>query len=142
MGQSIMQAAVPATGMRVLVVDDSNTIRRSAEMSLRKAGYEVAFAEDGFAALPKVIEFRPALIFIDVMMPRLDGYATCALIKQHPEFRHIPVVLLTSKDSVFDRVRGRMAGADQYLIKPFSRESLLAAVNEHAPVMAGGLSVS
>ncbi len=137
-----MQAAVPATGMRVLVVDDSNTIRRSAEMSLRKAGYEVAFAEDGFAALPKVIEFRPALIFIDVMMPRLDGYATCALIKQHPEFRHIPVVLLTSKDSVFDRVRGRMAGADQYLIKPFSRESLLAAVNEHAPVMAGGLSVS
>ncbi len=142
MGQPIMQQAVPEAGIRVLVVDDSNTIRRSAEMSLRKAGYEVAFAEDGFAALPKVIDFRPALIFIDVMMPRLDGYATCALIKQHPEFRHIPVILLTSKDSVFDQVRGRMAGADQYLIKPFSRESLLAAVTEHLSAAAGSLSTA
>lgn len=120
-----------AGGVRVLVVDDSNTIRRSAELSLKKAGYEVAFAEDGFAALAKIIEFKPDLIFIDVMMPRLDGYASCALIKRHPDYRKIPVILLTSKDSIFDQVRGRMAGADQYLIKPFSRESLLAAVSEH-----------
>lgn len=119
-------------GMRILVVDDSNTIRRSAEMSLRKAGHEVAFAEDGYAALAKVLDFKPDLVFVDVMMPRLDGYATCALLKRHPELKRIPVVLLTSKDSVFDQVRGRMAGADQYLIKPFSRESLLAAVQRHA----------
>jgi len=118
---------------RILVVDDSNTIRRSAEIFLGQAGYEVMLAEDGFSALAKVVEFAPDLIFIDVMMPRLDGYQTCALIKQNPKFRHIPVIMLTSKDGVFDRARGQLVGSDEYLTKPFTKNELLEAIARHWP---------
>jgi twitching motility two-component system response regulator PilG len=118
---------------RILVVDDSNTIRRSAKIFLGQAGYEVMLAEDGFSALAKVVEFAPDLIFIDVMMPRLDGYQTCALIKQNPKFRHIPVIMLTSKDGVFDRARGQLVGSDEYLTKPFTKNELLEAIARHWP---------
>lgn len=118
---------------RILVVDDSNTIRRSAEIFLGQAGYEVMLAEDGFSALAKVVEFAPDLICIDVMMPRLDGYQTCALIKQNPKFRHIPVIMLTSKDGVFDRARGQLVGSDEYLTKPFTKNELLEAIARHWP---------
>jgi twitching motility two-component system response regulator PilG len=123
-----------ATGrVKVLVIDDSNTIRRSAEMFLRQAGYDVVLAEDGFDALAKISDHEPQLIFVDIMMPRLDGYQTCALIKQNPLLRSTPVIMLSSKDGVFDRARGRLAGSDRYLTKPFTKETLLEAVKEHAP---------
>lgn len=119
------------TGVKVLVIDDSKTIRRSAEITLNKAGCKVFLAEDGFDAFAKIIEFCPDMIFIDVMMPRLDGYATCAVIKRNPRFKNTPVVMLSSKDSIFDQARGRVVGADEYLIKPFTKESLLNAVTSH-----------
>ena len=123
-----------ATGrVKVLVIDDSNTIRRSAEMFLRQAGYDVVLAEDGFDALAKISDHEPQVIFVDIMMPRLDGYQTCALIKQNPLLRSTPVIMLSSKDGVFDRARGRLAGSDRYLTKPFTKETLLEAVKEHAP---------
>ena len=118
--------------IKVLVIDDSNTIRRSAEMFLRQAGFEVILAEDGFDALAKISDHRPRVIFVDIMMPRLDGYQTCALIKQNPLLRSTPVIMLSSKDGVFDRARGRLAGSDRYLTKPFTKETLLEAVKEHA----------
>ena len=118
--------------VKVLVIDDSNTIRRSAEMFLRQAGYEVILAEDGFDALAKIADHQPDLVFVDIMMPRLDGYQTCALIKQNPVLKTTPVIMLSSKDGVFDRARGRLAGSDQYLTKPFTKEALLDAVKEHA----------
>jgi len=122
-----------ATGsIRVLVIDDSNTIRRSAEMFLRQAGYDVILAEDGFDALSKISDHRPQVIFVDIMMPRLDGYQTCALIKQNPTFSGTPVIMLSSKDGVFDRARGRLAGSDHYLTKPFSKEGLIRAVSAYA----------
>ncbi|HUW51720.1 MAG TPA: response regulator [Sulfuricella sp.] len=114
-----------------MVIDDSNTIRRSAESFLAKAGCEVILAEDGFDALSKIADYLPDVIFIDIMMPRLDGYQTCALIKKNPKFRVTPVVMLSSKDGLFDRARGRIAGSDEYLAKPFTRESLLEAVGRH-----------
>jgi twitching motility two-component system response regulator PilG len=117
--------------IKVLVIDDSNTIRRSAEMFLRQAGYEVILAEDGFDALSKIADHQPRLIFVDIMMPRLDGYQTCALIKQNPKLKSTPVIMLSSKDGVFDRARGRLAGSDRYLTKPFTKEGLIAAVNEY-----------
>src|SRR3982751_1951476 len=117
--------------IKVLVIDDSNTIRRSAEMFLRQAGYEVILAEDGFDALSKIADYQPRLIFVDIMMPRLDGYQTCALIKQNPKLKSTPVIMLSSKDGVFDRARGRMVGSDEYLTKPFTKESLLRAVEGH-----------
>ena len=121
-----------ATGtVRVLVIDDSNTIRRSAEIFLRQAGYEVILAEDGFDALSKISDHRPQVIFVDIMMPRLDGYQTCALIKQNPTFSSTPVIMLSSKDGVFDRARGRLAGSDYYLTKPFSKEGLIRAVSAY-----------
>ena len=121
-----------ATGpVRILVIDDSNTIRKSAEMFLRQAGYEVFLAEDGFDALAKISDHEPQVIFVDIMMPRLDGYQTCALIKQNPTLRSTPVIMLSSKDGIFDRARGRLAGSDRYLTKPFTREGLIAAVSEH-----------
>jgi twitching motility two-component system response regulator PilG len=120
----------PAGSIKVLVIDDSNTIRRSAEIFLRQAGYEVILAEDGFDALAKVNDHRPRVIFVDIMMPRLDGYQTCALIKQNPTLRSTPVIMLSSKDGVFDRARGRLAGSDRYLTKPFTREGLVQAVEE------------
>jgi twitching motility two-component system response regulator PilG len=115
----------------VLVIDDSNTIRRSAELFLKAAGHEVILASDGFEALARVVERPPDLIFIDVMMPRLDGYQTCALLKKNERFRHIPVVMLTSKDGVFDRARGALVGCDEYLTKPFTKSELLETVARH-----------
>ena len=120
-------------GVKVLIVDDSNTIRRSAEMFLKHAGCEVILAEDGFSALTQVIDSAPDMIFIDVMMPRLDGYQTCTLIKNNTRFKSIPIIMLSSKDSLFDQARGRMAGCDEYLTKPFTKDGLLQMVNTNAP---------
>ena len=119
--------------VRVLVIDDSQTIRRSAELYLTEAGCEVLLAEDGFGALVKITDHRPQVIFVDVMMPRLDGYQTCALIKRHPKFAATPVIMLSSKDGLFDRARGRLAGSDLYITKPFTRHALLKAVFDHVP---------
>jgi twitching motility two-component system response regulator PilG len=121
-------------GMKVMVIDDSNTIRKSAEIFLAEAGCTVLLAEDGFDALAKVADHAPDLVFCDILMPRLDGYQACALIKRNPRFAATPVVMLSSKDGLFDRARGRLAGSDAHLTKPFTRESLLAAVVAHAPV--------
>ncbi len=118
------------TVLKVLVVDDSNTIRRSAEIFLKQGGHEVLLAEDGFDALAKVNDYQPNLIFCDILMPRLDGYQTCAIIKRNARFHGVPVVMLSSKDGVFDKARGRMAGAQDYLTKPFSKEQLLHAVQQ------------
>ena len=118
-------------GIKVVLIDDSNTIRRSGEIFLSQAGCQVVLAEDGFDGLSKVVDNKPDIIFVDVMMPRLDGYQTCALIKNHREFKDTPVVMLTSKDSLFDRARGKLVGADQYLTKPFSKKSLTDAVIQH-----------
>jgi twitching motility two-component system response regulator PilG len=117
--------------IKVLVIDDSNTIRRSAELFLRQGGYDVILAEDGFDALAKISDYKPQIIFVDIMMPRLDGYQTCALIKQNPNLKSTPVIMLSSKDGVFDRARGRLAGSDQYLTKPFTKEGLLEAITLH-----------
>ena len=122
--------------IKVLVIDDSNTIRRSAEMFLRQAGFDVILAEDGFDALAKIADHAPDVVFVDIMMPRLDGYQTCALIKKNPRFANTPVVMLSSKDGLFDRARGRMVGSDEYLTKPFTKDSLLRVVAERAPVRA------
>ena len=116
---------------KVLVIDDSNTIRRSAELFLRQAGYEVILAQDGFDALAKISDHQPQVIFVDIMMPRLDGYQTCALIKQNPQLKSTPVIMLSSKDGVFDRARGRLAGSDRYLTKPFTQEGLIEAVTQY-----------
>ena len=124
--------------IKVLVIDDSNTIRRSAEIFLRQAGYEVILAEDGFDALAKISDHQPRVIFVDIMMPRLDGYQTCALIKKNPKFAATPVVMLSSKDGLFDRARGRMVGSNEYLTKPFTKDSLLKTVSAHVRVAAQG----
>ena len=116
------------TGAKVLVIDDSNTIRRSAEIFLRQGGHEVLLAEDGFDALSKVNDHAPELIFCDILMPRLDGYQTCAIIKRNPRFAHVPVIMLSSKDGLFDKARGRMVGSQEYLTKPFTKEQLLRVV--------------
>ncbi|OHC82333.1 MAG: two-component system response regulator [Sideroxydans sp. RIFOXYD2_FULL_59_7] len=118
-------------GVSVLLIDDSNTIRRSGEIFLTQAGAKVILAEDGFDGLSKVVDHKPDIIFVDVMMPRLDGYQTCALIKNHRDFKDVPVVMLTSKDTLFDRARGKLVGSDQYLTKPFSKKSLIEAVIAH-----------
>jgi twitching motility two-component system response regulator PilG len=119
-------------GVKVMVIDDSNTIRRSAEIFLKQTGCEVILAEDGFDALSKIASQMPDLIFVDIMMPRLDGYQTCSLIKRNSRFKSTPVIMLSSKDGVFDRARGRMVGSDQYLTKPFTQESLVDAVRTYA----------
>ncbi|HLW05151.1 MAG TPA: response regulator [Azoarcus sp.] len=119
------------TGLRVMVIDDSNTIRRSAEIFLGQTGCEVVLAEDGFDALSKISDHRPDVIFMDIMMPRLDGYQTCTLIKRNPELASTPVIMLSSKDGLFDRARGRMAGSSEYLTKPFTKDSLLKTVAAH-----------
>jgi len=116
-------------GAKVLVIDDSNTIRRSAEIFLRQGGHEVVLAEDGFDALAKVNDHDPELIFCDILMPRLDGYQTCAIIKRNPRFARVPVIMLSSKDGLFDKARGRMVGSEDYLTKPFTKEQLLRAVD-------------
>ncbi|RFA31209.1 pilus assembly protein PilG [Alkalilimnicola ehrlichii] len=118
-------------GLKVMVIDDSKTIRRTAETLLKKEGCEVITATDGFEALAKIADHKPEIIFIDIMMPRLDGYQTCALIKHNQSFRHTPVIMLSSKDGLFDRARGRIVGSEQYLTKPFTREELLSAIRRH-----------
>jgi len=110
--------------LKVMVVDDSNTIRRTAEMILSKAGCDVVTAIDGFDSLAKIIDVVPDVIFVDIMMPRLDGYQTCALIKNNNEFKQTPVIMLSSKDGLFDKAKGRIVGADEYLTKPFSKNEL------------------
>jgi twitching motility two-component system response regulator PilG len=127
-----MNGGAAKSGLRILVVDDSATIRRSAESMLTTAGYDVVTAENGFEALSKVAQHNPDLIFVDIMMPRLDGYQTCAIIKNNSQYRSTPVVMLTSKDGLFDQARGRVVGSDLYLTKPFTKEELLAAVQQHA----------
>ena len=118
-------------GLKVLVIDDSKTIRRTAESLLAKVGCEVITATDGFEALAKIADGRPDIIFVDVMMPRLDGYQTCALIKNNREFRATPVIMLSSKDGLFDKAKGRIVGSDEYLTKPFSKEELMGAIEQH-----------
>jgi len=116
--------------LKVLVVDDSNTIRRSAEIFLKQGGHEVLLADDGFDALSKINDYQPDLVFCDILMPRLDGYQTCAIIKRNARFSSIPVVMLSSKDGVFDKARGRMVGSQEYLTKPFTKDQLLHAVQQ------------
>lgn len=118
-------------GAKVMVIDDSKTIRRTAETLLTRAGCKVITATDGFEALAKIADHRPDIIFVDIMMPRLDGYQTCALIKSNPKFSRTPVIMLSSKDGLFDRARGRIVGSDAYLTKPFTREELTDAVSLH-----------
>ncbi len=118
-------------GLKVMVIDDSKTIRRTAESLLKKAGCDVVTATDGFEALSKITEHEPDIIFVDIMMPRLDGYQTCALIKNNSVFRNTPVIMLSSKDSIFDRARGRIVGSELYLTKPFTKEDLLGAIQQH-----------
>ena len=127
-----MSENLPLSGMKAVLIDDSNTIRRSGEIFLSQAGCRVVLAEDGFDGLSKVVDHQPDVIFVDVMMPRLDGYQTCALIKNHPHFKNIPIVMLTSKDTLFDRARAKLAGSEQYLIKPFNKKNLVDAVLAHA----------
>jgi twitching motility two-component system response regulator PilG len=122
------------SGLKVMVIDDSKTIRRTAETLLQKEGCEVFTAEDGFDALAKIADHKPDIVFIDVMMPRLDGYQTCALIKNNSEFKRTPVIMLSSKDGLFDKAKGRIVGSDQYLTKPFSRNELLGAIQQHVKV--------
>ena len=118
------------SGFKVLVIDDSNTIRRSAEIFLKQGGHDVLLAEDGFDALAKVNDYQPHLIFCDILMPRLDGYQTCAIIKRNARFASVPVVMLSSKDGVFDKARGRMVGSQEYLTKPFTKDQLLQTVRQ------------
>jgi twitching motility two-component system response regulator PilG len=130
---STLSDTASLAGVKVMVIDDSNTIRRSAEIFLTQAGCQVILAEDGFDALAKITDHQPDLIFCDIMMPRLDGYQTCAVIKKNARFAGTPVIMLSSKDGLFDRARGRMVGSDEYLTKPFTKDSLLKTVGAHAP---------
>jgi twitching motility two-component system response regulator PilG len=119
------------SGVKVMVIDDSKTIRRTAESLLKKAGCEVTTATDGFEALAMIADHHPDVIFVDIMMPRLDGYQTCALIKHNDVFKNIPVIMLSSKDGLFDRARGRIVGSEQYLTKPFTKDELLGAIRRY-----------
>jgi twitching motility two-component system response regulator PilG len=130
-GKLNMTMTTQPTVLKIMVIDDSSTIRRSAEIFLTQAGYQVVLADDGFDALAKINDHHPSLVFCDILMPRLDGYQTCALIKKSAKFHTTPVVMLSSKDGLFDRARGAMVGSSAYLTKPFSKDSLLAAVREH-----------
>ena len=127
------------SGFKVLVIDDSNTIRRSAEIFLKQGGHDVLLAEDGFDALAKVNDYQPNLIFCDILMPRLDGYQTCAIIKRNARFASVPVVMLSSKDGVFDKARGRMVGSQDYLTKPFTKDQLLQTVKQFGAAQEGAI---
>ncbi len=131
----------PIEGLKIMVIDDSSTIRRSAELFLSQAGCQVLLAEDGFAALAMINDHAPHIVFCDILMPRLDGYQTCALIKRSPKFKHTPVIMLSSKDGLFDRARGALVGSDQYLTKPFSKDALLSAVKHFSAVLAANQRV-
>lgn len=126
-----MNEEVDISGKKVMVIDDSKTIRRTAESLLKKAGCEVFTANDGFEALAVIADSNPDIIFVDIMMPRLDGYQTCALIKHNSEFKKTPVIMLSSKDGLFDRARGRIVGSEEYLTKPFTKDELLGAIRKH-----------
>ena len=130
----LLAPEVEVVATKVLVIDDSNTIRRSAEIFLKQAGHEVVLAEDGFDALAKLSDYRPDLVFCDILMPRLDGYQTCAIIKRTPSLAGLPVIMLSSKDGLFDKARGRMVGSEAYLTKPFTKDQLLQAVQQHRRV--------
>jgi twitching motility two-component system response regulator PilG len=134
--QKIMSDEAQYNGLKVMVIDDSKTIRRTAETLLKNQGCDVVTAVDGYEALAKIAEYRPDIIFIDIMMPRLDGYQTCALIKHNQSFKRTPVVMLSSKDSIFDKARGRIVGSEDYLTKPFTRDDLLGALEAYAPARA------
>ena len=128
------------TEVKVMVIDDSNTIRRSAEIFLKNSGCKVILAEDGFDALAKIANEQPDVIFVDIMMPRLDGYQTCSLIKRNARYKSTPVIMLSSKDGLFDRARGRMVGSDQYLTKPFTQDTLVEAVQTYAAIARANAS--
>ncbi|MHB1608469.1 MAG: response regulator [Acidiferrobacter thiooxydans] len=123
-------ARIPV-GIKVMIIDDSNTIRRTAEALLKKAGYDVYTAGDGFEAMSVITDRRPDIIFVDIMMPRLDGYQTCLLIKNNKDFKHIPVIMLSSKDGLFDKARGRIAGSEEHVNKPFTQEELVEVIARH-----------
>lgn len=125
------ETEIDISGVKVMVIDDSKTIRRTAESLLKKAGCEVSTATDGFEALAMIADHHPDVIFVDIMMPRLDGYQTCALIKHNDVFKNIPVIMLSSKDGLFDRARGRIVGSEQYLTKPFTKDELLGAIRRY-----------
>jgi twitching motility two-component system response regulator PilG len=129
--QAVGTTDLSALNVKVMVIDDSKTIRRSAETLLKKVGCDVVTAIDGFEALAKITVHKPDIIFVDIMMPRLDGYQTCALIKNNQTFKATPVIMLSSKDSIFDRARGRIVGSEEYLTKPFSKEDLIQAITAH-----------
>ncbi len=133
-GSSALSAQNALNGLKILVIDDSKTIRRTAETLLAKEGCEVHTAEDGFDALAKIADHHPDIIFVDIMMPRLDGYQTCSLIKHNQVFKDTPVIMLSSKDGLFDRARGRLVGSEQYLTKPFTKDELLGAILRHVAV--------
>lgn len=120
-----------STGTKVLIVDDSETIRRTAETLLNKSGFEVAVAEDGFQAFSAIIDFEPDIIFLDIMMPKLDGYQVCSVIKNNADFEHIPVIMLSSKNDLFDQARGRVAGSEHFMSKPFSQDELVSVIKQH-----------
>jgi twitching motility two-component system response regulator PilG len=126
-----VKEAGSTAGLKVMVIDDSKTIRRTAESLLKREGYDVVTATDSYEALAKIADHQPQIIFVDIMMPRLDGYQTCALIKNHQMFKSTPVIMLSSKDGLFDKARGRIVGSEQYLTKPFTREELLSAIRTH-----------
>jgi twitching motility two-component system response regulator PilG len=130
-GSSAVSSKNDLQGLKILVIDDSKTIRRTAETLLAKEGCEVFTAVDGFDALSKIADHRPDIIFVDIMMPRLDGYQTCSLIKNNKVFKDTPVIMLSSKDGLFDRARGRLVGSEQYLTKPFTKDELLGAIHSH-----------
>ena len=130
-GSSAANPKSDLAGLKILVIDDSKTIRRTAETLLAKEGCEVFTAVDGFDALSKIADHRPDIIFVDIMMPRLDGYQTCSLIKHNRVFKDTPVIMLSSKDGLFDRARGRLVGSEQYLTKPFTKDELLGAIHSH-----------
>ncbi len=125
------QALLELSGLKVMVIDDSKTIRRTAETLLKKEGCDVITANDGLEALSKITDQNPDIIFVDIMMPRLDGYQTCALIKSNQVYKRIPVIMLSSKDGLFDKARGRIVGSEQYLTKPFTKDELLGAIRDH-----------
>ena len=129
---NVVESKFDLEGLKILVVDDSKTIRRTAETLLAKEGCEVFTAVDGFDALSKIADHRPDIIFVDIMMPRLDGYQTCSLIKNNQAFKATPVIMLSSKDGLFDRARGRLVGSEQYLTKPFTKDELLGAIQNHS----------
>lgn len=128
------------TFVKVMVVDDSATIRRTAQTLLTKEGYAVVTAEDGFDALAKIVDHTPDLVLLDIMMPRLDGYQTCAVVKSNAAFQHIPVIMLSSKDGVFDKARGRLVGSENFVSKPFTRDDLLEVIRQHQPQGVAGLT--